>query len=258
MPKRKHPVETSEGTRAKHKPQAEAIDYQRLAQEIVKLQKPNSDASSSTVVPLENAASATYANTVNELPAPTTASSSMQDNPILSVLSQLLENTGEPVGTNKGLFNSDNLIYVTEGIPLGATIPQKIKAKIWSNEFFNLKVLLSHQDEEPLMLCITPGVINVQQSLKSKTPMFISQWTDAFLIFINIRIQKHPSETPHLLKYMSFIREMQRLHGDVAWRTYDESFRKLRESLAVDWQKPIEELRGKCIAMSNICSEKSY
>uniref|UniRef100_A0A8W8NJ74 C3H1-type domain-containing protein n=1 Tax=Magallana gigas TaxID=29159 RepID=A0A8W8NJ74_MAGGI len=220
MPKRKHPVETSESTRAKRKPQAEPIDYQRLAQEIVKLQNPNSDASSSTVVPLENAACATYANTVNELPAPTTTSSSMQDNPILSVVSQLLENTDEPVGTNKGLFNADNLISVTE-------------------------------DEEPLTLCITPGVINVQHSLKSKTPMFISQWTDAFLIFINIRIQKHPSEAPHLLKYMSFIREMQRLHGDVAWRTYDESFRKLRESLAVDWQKPIEELRGKCIAMSN-------
>lgn len=59
MLKRKHPVETSEGTRAKHKPQTEPIDYQGLAQEIVKLQKPNSDASSSTVVPLENAASAT-------------------------------------------------------------------------------------------------------------------------------------------------------------------------------------------------------
>lgn len=83
----------------------------------------------------------------------------MQDNPILSVVSQLFENKGEPVGTNKGFFNSDNLISVTEGIPLGATIPQKIKAKIWPNEFFDLKVLLSHQDEEPLMLCITPGVM---------------------------------------------------------------------------------------------------
>lgn len=130
MPKRKNPVETIESTRPKHKPQPEAIDYQRLAQEIIKLQKPNSDASISTVVPLENAASATCANTVNELPAPTIASSSTQDNPILAVVSQLLENTGEPVGTNKGFYNSDNLISVTEGIPLGATIPQKIKAKI--------------------------------------------------------------------------------------------------------------------------------
>lgn len=101
MPKRKNPVETIESTRPKHKPQPEAIDYQRLAQEIIKLQKPNSDASISTVVPLENAASATCANTVNELPAPTIASSSTQDNPILAVVSQLLENTGEPVGTNK-------------------------------------------------------------------------------------------------------------------------------------------------------------
>lgn len=50
---------------------------------------------------------------------------------------------------------------------------------------------------------------------------------------------------------MNFIREMQRLHCDVAWRNYDESFRKLGVSLAVDWQKPIEELGGKCIALSN-------
>lgn len=100
------------------------------------------------------------------------------------------------------------------------------------------------------MLSLNSGVIKVQHTMKSKTPMFISQWTDAFLIFINIRIQKHPSEAPHLLKYISFIREMQRLHGDTAWRTYDESFRKLRESLELAWQKPVEELRGKCISMS--------
>lgn len=42
-----------------------------------------------------------------------------------------------------------------------------------------------------------------------------------------------------------------------------EHMTNLSESLGslwlhVDWQKPIEELRGKCIAMSNICSEKSY
>lgn len=80
--------------------------------------------------------------------------------------------------------------------------------------------------------------------MKSKTPTLISQWTDAFLIFINIRIQKHTSEAPVLLKYPSFNREIQRLHGDTAWIAYDESFIKLRESIELAWQKAAEELRG--------------
>lgn len=80
--------------------------------------------------------------------------------------------------------------------------------------------------------------------MKSKTRTLISQWTDAFLIFINIRIQKHTSEAPVLLKYPSFNREIQRLHGDTAWIAYDESFIKLRESIELVWQKDIEELMG--------------
>lgn len=47
--------------------------------------------------------------------------------------------------------------------------------------------------------------------MKSKTPTLISQlWTDAFLVFINIRIQKHTSEAPVLLKYPSFTKAPRR------------------------------------------------
>jgi hypothetical protein len=42
-----------------------------------------------------------------------------------------------------------------------------------------------------------------------------------------------------------------KLHGDAAWRSYDEAFRKLRESLDLPWQKPVEELQGKAIALAN-------
>lgn len=69
-------------------------------------------------------------------------------------------------------------------------------------------------------------------------------------VFYKYRDTKAPTEAPHLLKYVSFVREMQRLHGDTAWKTYDKSFRKLRESPELAWQKPVEKLRGKCISMS--------
>lgn len=63
------------------------------------------------------------------------------------------------------------------------------------------RLLLSHQEEEPLMLSINKGVIGVQHTMKSKTPAFISQLTDVVRIFINIRIQKRQSEASHLLKF---------------------------------------------------------
>lgn len=101
------------------------------------------------------------------------------------------------------------------------------------------------------MLYPNSGVIKVQHTMKSKTPMFISLWTNAFLIFFNIlRLQKHPPEAPHFLKHLSFIREIQRLHVDTARRTYNESLRKVRESLKLAWQKPVEDFRGKCISLS--------
>lgn len=41
------------------------------------------------------------------------------------------------------------------------------------------------------------------------------------------------------------IREMQYLHGDQAFRMYDENFRKFRETVNVPWQNPVQELRLK-------------
>lgn len=41
------------------------------------------------------------------------------------------------------------------------------------------------------------------------------------------------------------IREMQYLHGDQAFRMYDENFRKLRETVNVPWQNVVQELRLK-------------
>lgn len=90
--------------------------------------------------------------------------------------------------------------------------------------------------------------------MKSKTPTLISQWTDAFLIFINIRIQKHTSEAPVLLKYPSFNREIQRLHGDTAWIAYDESY-KAQGIDRISMAKSCWGTKGKCISLSQ---KKNY
>lgn len=61
---------------------------------------------------------------------------------------------------------------------------------------------------------------------KIKTPFSINQWTYAFLVFTCINIQEKKLElASHLLKYMSFVREMHMLHGDLVGRSEGEYFR---------------------------------
>lgn len=100
------------------------------------------------------------------------------------------------------------------------------------------------QREEPLSLKISTGSVTLQQGFsKPKTPLSIQQWTDAFLIYMAIYIDKYLEQAPHHLKYCFFIREMHKMLGNKSWRAYDENFRMLRESSDLQWQKPVEELR---------------
>ncbi|XP_056002672.1 uncharacterized protein LOC125648676 isoform X2 [Ostrea edulis] len=70
--------------------------------------------------------------------------------------------------------------------------------------------------------------------------------------------RRYPAEACNLLKYCAYIREINRLHVDEAWRGYDETFRKLRESSLLPWQQPVPELRLRVAAMGPKFSDKSH
>ncbi|KAJ8321263.1 hypothetical protein KUTeg_001121 [Tegillarca granosa] len=131
---------------------------------------------------------------------------------------------------------------LADGIPIGATVSQKIKQKIWDDEYLDFHCLLSSYSEDPLSIDISPGIINVQQNSKYRHPLSINQWTTCFLTFMAIYIEKHLVEAPHLLKYALTVRELHQNFGDTAWRSYDEHFRKLRQSHRVPWQRYIHDL----------------
>lgn len=78
-----------------------------------------------------------------------------------------------------------------------------------------------------------------------------------FFIFATVYIEKYPTEALHLLKYGDTIREIHQLHGDNAFRSYDDQFRQLKESLNVQWQNTIQELRLKAATNTRIFSPKT-
>lgn len=138
------------------------------------------------------------------------------------------------------------------------SVLQHNNEKIWANQFINLNILLQ-QREGPLSLKISTGSVTLQQGFsKPKTPMSIQQWTDAFVIYMAIYIEKYPEQAPHLLKYCYFIRDMHKMLGDKSWRVYDENFCMLRESSNLPWQKPVEELRVKASAICNFQSQQPF
>ncbi|XP_033730959.1 uncharacterized protein LOC117320477 [Pecten maximus] len=164
--------------------------------------------------------------------------------PIMTLLENLFGNKGECVSNNPD-SSAIRSIDLSAGIPLGAGISDRIRNKIWGEEYIDLKILLPNYTEEPVAVNITAGSFNINPGKTQKEPLSIEQWTTCFNTFIAIYIVKSPEEAANLLKYATTIQEMAANHGDVAWRQYDESFRRLRLAHRPPWQKPIDELYTK-------------
>lgn len=145
-------------------------------------------------------------NTVNESTATVTNQSSatskpstvQQENQTANVsaagLSALLDSvfTGEPA---MPIELSNPAAIISDGIPLSSSVSVKIKSKVLNNDFIDFRTLLSTR-EEPLSVSISSGVINLHQGPKFKTRISIAQWTDAFLIFAAVYIEKYLIEAP--------------------------------------------------------------
>ncbi|XP_033106175.1 uncharacterized protein LOC117108307 [Anneissia japonica] len=132
-----------------------------------------------------------------------------------------------------------------DGIPLTKMVPQKIKNKIWQNEYVDFKTLLPSFKEDPWVANIAPGNINIQQSNSHKQSLTILQWVAAFNKFSAVLIEKIPDQAPHLLKYHSYTLDLHLHAQEGAWRTYDESFRMLRQSMGLPWNKWVDDLKWK-------------
>lgn len=119
---------------------------------------------------------------------------------------------------------------------LGDHVPQSTKQKIWDNQFVNLNSLLPDREEntnfdmsESSPLVITKngqiGLGSRQQA--NRKVANINAWTDAFIIFVSIYLQKYQQVqiALDLLKYLNHIRWAAAKVGGLAWRQYDEQFR---------------------------------
>ena len=93
-------------------------------------------------------------------------------------------------------------------LPLDARVPEKIKEKVWGEEFVDFGVLLSNPNPtaryefnvrpSPAGL---PASLALEPTTKCKQIRNISDWLRAFHIFVSIYTQRYLHETPALMKY---------------------------------------------------------
>ncbi|CAH1799404.1 unnamed protein product, partial [Owenia fusiformis] len=129
-----------------------------------------------------------------------------------------------------------------QSAPLHNLIPQKLKDKIWADEYIALSSLVKGPEEDKnndYVLCemksdgsFESKHLNLNPSKKGKILSF-PEWIRAFSIFIAVYTQRFPDQTPHLLKYMVSVTELFQRHQ--GWRVYDEKFRDERAKTKFPW-----------------------
>ena len=153
-----------------------------------------------------------------------------------------------PSGASAISANSDKLVFSSLALELGGSVMDKIKGKVWANEYVDFGLLLS----------VTPGPDRYSISINTLTPSsgaqltlepwrppkkitHINQWISAFNTFVAIYVIKFPQEAPKLMKYCEIVRDIAAKLGD--WLFYDEQFRLLRQNApskypwdAVHWE----------------------
>ena len=116
---------------------------------------------------------------------------------------------------------------------LESRVSDRVKAKIWANEYVDFGSLLTvSPDESKYRISVTddhdhPSLCleHVKQKRRSLT---IDQWLTTFNVFVAVYTIKTPSAINSLMKYCEVVRDIAAKQGN--WRYYDEQIRFLRQS----------------------------
>ena len=111
----------------------------------------------------------------------------------------------------------------------------KLKAKIWNNEYFELRALLTntvHESRYQVTLARTTAEqlpsLYLEPIVKPRKIVTIQTWLSCFHIFIAIYTRRHPHEAPGLMKYCGVIQDL--AASGFNWCFYDENFCLLNQA----------------------------
>ena len=130
------------------------------------------------------------------------------------------------------------LINLSSQSSLGISIPQRIKEKIWNNQYIDLGLLIG-QNHLPDKMNLSVSTeknevgggqfLSLTPNLRPKPIKNIDDWMSAFIVFTAIFTERHPYQAPRLMKYMEIVRDLAK-KGGLAFKIYDENFRFMKQA----------------------------
>ena len=131
-------------------------------------------------------------------------------------------------------------LFTSSALPVDVRVSEKLKSKIWANEYIDFGSLLVnplfenkyHVTFQNPQGGLTPS-LSLESVVKPKRINSIEVWDKAFRIFVGVFTQKYPHEAPHLMKYSEILHDLA-VRGQ-NWRYYDENFRFLRHSNVISY-----------------------
>ena len=99
--------------------------------------------------------------------------------------------------------------FISSVVPLASRVPERIRNKIWANEFIDFShLLITYKDDNNYTFQLQSNetgqqVLSMVPNHKRPTIQNIEQWTTAFQIFVSIFTQRFPQDSPALMKYGS-------------------------------------------------------
>lgn len=148
-----------------------------------------------------------------------------KDMSVASILSQL---QGDMLkGGDKA---SEEKVFIAEGI---RPVSSKLVKKIQGWRFIELDELLQSQQKEETLLR-QDGVVlfqTVDRARRTRSKISeLSEWMEAFAVFVAVISQKSPEVVPSMMSYMIQIKEAQSTWGGGNWLLYDREFRERAEA----------------------------
>ena len=126
------------------------------------------------------------------------------------------------------LFSSPSLL-------IDACVSEKLRSKIWNNEFIEFGALLTNSVvENRYQVTISSSEKGSFPSFclepvnKSKKILSIETWLSCFHVFVGIYTSRFPHEAPALMKYGEVVRVL--AFRGLTWQFYNENFCFLKQT----------------------------
>ena len=141
--------------------------------------------------------------------------------------------------------------------PLGANLSDTLKNRIRRGDYVNLQHLLTDDgdfdEQQHQRMTLEVRSIGQEETLSVVKPNHTKeitttgQWLSAFTIYAAVLTEHSPQHAPGLFKHIADITEMARRFGGLAWKKYDESFRKEIKANGLHFGQVHWDARFRCL-----------